>query len=60
MDKWFFIFITVMVLTLGSNVIFEKYINSKKAEFAIVHGLQECTEVDNFSNTIIVYKKDCK
>lgn len=38
----------------------ETYTNGLKAQKAMELGYQECTELNSFNKTIILYKRECK
>lgn len=44
--------------TIGYSVF--TYSEAEKAKKAMEIGLQECSEVDTYGHTIILFKKECK
>jgi hypothetical protein len=52
-------YLMVLVVMVGTFFCIDNYTQGKKAERALGLGYEECSEVDNYNNTIILYKKDC-
>ena len=59
MDNYFK-YLIVLVIVGGAYLCVDNYTTSMKSQKALELGYQECSEIDNYSHTIILYKKECK
>lgn len=58
--NWYFKMLAVVAIMFGLGYSVNTYTQGQKAQKAMELGYQECSEVDNLGNTIILMKKECK
>lgn len=56
----YFRYLIVLVIVGGVYFCVDNYTTNMKAQKALELGYQECSELDSYGHTIILYKKECK